>query len=69
MRKLALLGSTGSIGTCTLEVVESLKDKFQVYGLSANKNVRRLLEQIEKFHPRVVVIGDESQYSLVKEQF
>lgn len=69
MQKIGLLGSTGSIGTCTLEVVEFLKDKFQVYGLSAHRNIPRLQEQIEKFHPRIAVVGDESQYPLLKEQF
>jgi len=69
MQKLGLLGSTGSIGSYALEVVDFLKDRFQVYGLSANRNIPRLQQQIEKFHPRVVVVGDESQYPHIKKRF
>lgn len=68
MQKLAILGSTGSIGSCTLEVAESLKDRFDVYGISANTNVEKLSEQIEKFDPKVVVIGDEKEYPILKER-
>ncbi len=66
MQRLALLGSTGSIGTCTLDIIESLKDRFELYGIAANTNVQRISEQVEKFKPRVVVIGKD-QYPLLKE--
>jgi len=66
MQKVAILGSTGSIGSSTLEVLDFLKDRFQIYGLSAHRNVEKLAAQIEKFNPRVAVIGDECEYSRLK---
>lgn len=67
MKKVAILGSTGFIGSYTLEVVDFLRERFQVYGLSAYRNVEKLMAQIEKFNPKVVVIGDETKYSILKE--
>lgn len=57
MKKIAILGSTGSIGTQTLEVVESQKD-MEIVGLSAGSNIKLLEEQIRKFRPRLVVVYD-----------
>ncbi|MGQ1890394.1 1-deoxy-D-xylulose-5-phosphate reductoisomerase [Thermophagus sp. OGC60D27] len=67
-RRIALLGSTGSIGTQTLEVVEQHPDLFEVEVLTAGKNATLLVEQARKFQPGVVVIGDKSKYQWVKEQ-
>ena len=53
MKKITILGSTGSIGTQTLEVIEKLEEKVQVVGLSGGKNIELLRLQIEKFHPNV----------------
>lgn len=58
MRKLAILGSTGSIGTQTLDVVRSNKD-LQVVGISAGRNVEKLEEQIREFSPRLAAVWDE----------
>ncbi len=58
MRKIAILGSTGSIGTQTLEVAEANRD-LEVVGLTAGSNVKRLEEQIRKFHPRLAAVMDE----------
>lgn len=66
-KRIAILGSTGSIGTQALEVIEKNPDRFEVTVLTANNNTQLLIEQAVKFHPRVVVIGNESKYHLVKE--
>ncbi len=66
-KRIAILGSTGSIGTQALEVIKKNPDRFEVTVLTANNNTQLLIEQAVKFHPRVVVIGNESKYHLVKE--
>lgn len=66
-KKIALLGSTGSIGTQTLDVVSAHSDKFEISVLTANKNADLLIEQALKFAPNAVVIVDESQYKKVEE--
>jgi 1-deoxy-D-xylulose-5-phosphate reductoisomerase len=60
MRRLTLLGSTGSIGTSTLDVVRRRRDRFQVFALVAGKNARLLAGQIEEFRPDVAVVATES---------
>ena len=67
MRTLAILGSTGSIGKQTLEVVEEHPDLFEVYAITANRSADLLIAQARKFHPEVVVIVDENYYAKVKE--
>ncbi|WP_298616834.1 1-deoxy-D-xylulose-5-phosphate reductoisomerase [uncultured Odoribacter sp.] len=67
MKRLAILGSTGSIGTQTLEVVEAHPDLFCVEVLTANQNVGLLAEQAIRFKPNMVVIADESKYVSLKE--
>jgi len=62
---IAILGSTGSIGTQTLDVIAANKDKFEVIVLSAQNNADLLIEQALKFNPDTVVIGDESKYQKV----
>jgi len=59
MKGLALLGSTGSIGTNVLRIVDAFPDRFAVTGLAAGRNVERLAEQVERYHPRVVSVADE----------
>ena len=66
-RCIAILGSTGSIGTQTLKVVEEHPDKFEVYAITANTRVDELIEQARKFMPEAVVIADESKYPKLKE--
>lgn len=60
-RGLAILGSTGSIGTQTLEIVRLFPEKFRVVTLTAHANVDLLAEQAQAFRPEVVVIGDEAR--------
>lgn len=59
MKRLSILGSTGSIGRNVLEVVARFPERFQVAGLSAGKNIGLLIEQIERFRPRLVSVRDE----------
>lgn len=58
MKKIAILGSTGSIGTQTLDVVRANQD-IEVLGISAGRNVKKLEEQIREFHPKLVAVWDE----------
>lgn len=66
-KQLAILGSTGSIGTQTLEVVAEYPDLFEVYTLTANNNVELLIEQAKQFNPDSVVIANEAHYNRLKE--
>lgn len=66
-RKLAILGSTGSIGTQALEVVREHNDKFEIYAITANNNVDLLIKQAREFLPEVVVIANEDKYNYIKE--
>ena len=66
-RGVAILGSTGSIGTQALEVLETYPELFDLQVITAGKNADLLMEQALKFKPNMVVIGDETQYIKVKE--
>lgn len=66
-KQIAILGSTGSIGTQALEVIEEHSDKFEVYALTANNNADLLISQARKFNPEFVVIANENKYAQVKE--
>src|SRR5215510_8462091 len=61
MKRLAVVGSTGSIGQNTLRVVEHLSDRFQIFALAANSTVERLAEQTAAFRPNVVAITDPNR--------
>lgn len=65
MKKIAILGSTGSIGTQTLDVVESNED-LQVVGIAAGSNIDMLEEQIRRFHPKLAAVGDEKKAAELK---
>ncbi|WP_156308668.1 1-deoxy-D-xylulose-5-phosphate reductoisomerase [Sphingobacterium endophyticum] len=66
-RKLAVLGSTGSVGTQTLEVVELYPDHFSITVLSAGKNAELLIQQALKFNPAAVVVCDKGAFEKVKD--
>jgi len=66
-RNIAILGSTGSIGRQALEVIATFPDRFEAYALVANNRVELLIEQARQFLPEVVVIANESKYTLLKE--
>lgn len=67
MKRIAILGSTGSIGTQTLDVVREHADEYEAYALTAGHNAELLIAQAREFHPEVVVIADESRYETVRE--
>ena len=62
---IAILGSTGSIGTQALEVIENFPDHFDLQVITAQSNADLLIKQAKKFQPNVVVIGDESKFDFV----
>lgn len=61
-KKIAILGSTGSIGTQTLEVVAAYPERYEVYALCAHRSIDKLIDQARTFHPEVVCIADETLY-------
>jgi len=67
IKRIALFGSTGSIGTQALNVIGNNPDKFSVEVLTAQKNDELLVQQALQFNPNIVVIGDETKYQKVKE--
>ena len=58
MKNIAILGSTGSIGTQTLDIVQRFPNRFNIISLVAHRNVQLLRDQIEKFQPEFVVVSD-----------
>ena len=66
VKRIAIFGSTGSIGTQALDVIAANPDKFSVEVLTAHNNDELLVQQALKFNPNVVVIGDEKKYGKVK---
>ena len=67
-KQLCILGSTGSIGTQTLDVVRAYPERYQVYAICANRSIDLLVEQARDFHPEVVCIADESLYDSLNAQ-
>ena len=65
-KRIAILGSTGSIGTQALEVIEEHSDLYEAYILTANNQVDKLIEQARKFQPEAVVIANETHYDKLK---
>ena len=66
MKKIAILGSTGSIGTQTLEVISHIKGQFKVDLLSAYSNYNLLIEQAKKFKPKTLIFGDRSKSKILE---
>jgi 1-deoxy-D-xylulose-5-phosphate reductoisomerase len=66
MKRISILGCTGSIGTQALQVVDFLKDHLEVVGLAARSNVDLLEQQIEHFNPRMVALSDEASADLLR---
>ncbi len=69
MKRIAILGSTGSIGTQALEVVEKISDKIKVVSLSAGGNIELLRQQIIKFNPENVCVAKEADRILLQQEF
>ena len=68
MKKIAILGSTGSIGTQALDVVRHMPEEFSVEVLAANSNVELFAAQVEEFRPKLAVLADESAYKTLREK-
>lgn len=68
MKSLSILGSTGSIGTQALEVVDALGSDYNVVGLSTNQNIALLEQQIKKYHPVAVAVFDKGRADVLKER-
>ncbi len=66
-KKIAILGSTGSIGTQALQVIEEHSDLYEAYVLTANRSAGKLIEQARRFKPEAVVIADETFYESVRD--
>lgn len=66
-RNIAVLGSTGSIGTQALEVISNHSDIFELDTVTAHSNANLLIEQVKRYNPSTVIITDEGKYSLVKD--
>ncbi|MDR1610533.1 MAG: 1-deoxy-D-xylulose-5-phosphate reductoisomerase [Candidatus Symbiothrix sp.] len=66
-KQIAILGSTGSIGTQALDVIRENRDLFEIYALTANNNVELLIRQAREFLPEMVVIANESKYTQLKD--
>jgi 1-deoxy-D-xylulose-5-phosphate reductoisomerase len=67
MKRVALLGSTGSIGTSTIKVVDDLPDQLQLVGLAAGNNVELLLEQVRKHRPEAISVTDPKKASALRD--
>src|SRR5688572_12556006 len=67
IKRIAIFGSTGSVGTQALEVIEANPEKFSVDVLTCNSNADLLIQQAIKFQPNIVVISDDAKYTYVKD--
>ena len=68
-KRVNIFGSTGSIGTSTLNIIRNNKDLFEISSLIAGKNINKLIEQIDEFNPKHVYIKDIGNYSILKEKY
>jgi 1-deoxy-D-xylulose-5-phosphate reductoisomerase len=66
MKHLAILGSTGSVGVTTLDVVARFPERFAVVALAAGRNVERLADQVRRFRPAVVAMGDDTSAAVLR---
>ncbi len=69
MKKIAILGSTGSVGTQALDIVQNNKEKFEVTALTAGKNIQLLSEQIREYQPKIAVTAEEKDAIQLKKEF
>ncbi len=67
MKRLAILGSTGSVGSQALDVVERTRGRFHVFALAARRNARALAEQVRRFHPRIVAMSDPAAARILRD--
>jgi 1-deoxy-D-xylulose-5-phosphate reductoisomerase len=68
-KKVAILGSTGSVGLNTLNVIRKLRDKFDIFSLSTNRNLDLLHSQVKEFQPKIICVSNESDIKEVKKWY
>ncbi len=68
MKNIAILGSTGSIGTQTLDIVRRFPDRFNIISLVAHRNIQLLKDQIKKYKPEFVVVSDERNAEILSKE-
>ena len=68
MKTISILGSTGSIGTNTLDIVQRFPEEFRVAGLTAGNNIDKLEEQIRIFKPRVVAVSNDAAAATLRQR-
>ncbi|MCW8849326.1 MAG: 1-deoxy-D-xylulose-5-phosphate reductoisomerase, partial [Melioribacteraceae bacterium] len=68
MKNILLLGSTGSIGISTLNVLREFKDQFKVFAITANSNINLLYDQILEFQPKFAVVKEKDKANKLKEK-
>lgn len=68
MKKISILGATGSIGTQTLDVLRFHKDEFELVGITAHRSIEKVLEIIREFSPKVVAITEKQSYEILKQK-
>jgi len=66
-KKITIFGSTGSIGISTLDIINDYPEKYEIVGLTADKNYEKLLEQVARFNPRIVLINNNDSYKKFKD--
>lgn len=69
MKKVVILGSTGSIGRNALKVIDGDMENYEVIGLSGYSNIDLLIEQIDRYNPKYICIGDEKGFNVLKERY
>ena len=69
MKKIAILGSTGSIGKQTIDIVRKDKKNFKILLLTANKNYKLLSKQIKEFKVKNVIVTNKKSYQILKKKF
>jgi 1-deoxy-D-xylulose-5-phosphate reductoisomerase len=69
MKNISILGSTGSIGTASLKIIESYPDRYKVVGLAGGRNIALMKEQIERFRPKYVAVIEENDARSLKDEF
>ena len=68
MKKIAILGSTGSVGKQTIDIIRKNKQKFKILLLTANKNHNLLSKQIKEFNVKNVIVSDHKSYLILKKK-
>ena len=66
MKKIGILGSTGSVGVQALEIIKDYREEFELVFISGHRNIEKLIQQAKEYHPQYVCISDEKYYDELK---